>query len=327
MKRFYQSAAVGWNSSTFGVLLDGKSAKTPLGRILALPSFAVAQAIRDEFSAQTDIFNPASMPVMQLACTIEDQVSPRADEIRQEILSYAAGDAICYWAGQPEDLRAREKQVWGATLEKLRQMNMNFHVCLGLNRVPQPQDSLEALQSRLQLLDDWRLGLLHLNMALTGSALAAYLWSGGGMDADELFACGFLPEIYRCQQAGENAKLSPHLKPYWDDIQIYHRVLCALEADADYIEAKAIISGRVQGVGYRDWCQRMAENLGLSGFVRNKSDGTVECQILGSKQQIHAMLDAMSKGPKLAAVSHVTISVYAPSQPPVAAEFIRKPTA
>ena len=57
------------------------------------------------------------------------------------------------------------------------------------------------------------------------------------------------------------------------------------------------ITGRVQGVGYRLWATRMAANLGLRGWVRNRSDGSVEALVTGAPEDVAAMVEASRKGP------------------------------
>jgi len=66
-----------------------------------------------------------------------------------------------------------------------------------------------------------------------------------------------------------------------------------------------IISGRVQGVWYRAWTQKTAEKLGLSGWVRNCADGTVEALFSGSEDKVEAMLRQCRKGPMLARVDDI----------------------
>ena len=65
------------------------------------------------------------------------------------------------------------------------------------------------------------------------------------------------------------------------------------------------ITGRVQGVGYRLWATRMAANLGLRGWVRNRSDGSVEALVTGASRDIATMVEASRKGPIGAHVSEV----------------------
>jgi acylphosphatase len=65
------------------------------------------------------------------------------------------------------------------------------------------------------------------------------------------------------------------------------------------------ISGRVQGVGFRDWTQRKANDLGVSGWARNLASGEVEALFSGSPEAVDAMLAACRRGPQLARVDAV----------------------
>ena len=67
------------------------------------------------------------------------------------------------------------------------------------------------------------------------------------------------------------------------------------------------ISGRVQGVGFRDWTHRRAADLGLSGWVRNLASGEVEALFSGPRDAVDKMLAAVRRGPQLARVDDVTV--------------------
>jgi len=74
------------------------------------------------------------------------------------------------------------------------------------------------------------------------------------------------------------------------------------------------ISGRVQGVGFRAWVEREAARLALSGWVRNRRDGTVEALFSGPPESVEAMLEACRRGPAAAAVEQVeTANAAAPA--------------
>ena len=68
------------------------------------------------------------------------------------------------------------------------------------------------------------------------------------------------------------------------------------------------ITGKVQGVGYRVWATRTASGLGLRGWVRNRSDGSVEALAIGAPHQIAALIEACRQGPHGARVTAVTIA-------------------
>lgn len=67
------------------------------------------------------------------------------------------------------------------------------------------------------------------------------------------------------------------------------------------------ISGRVQGVGFRDWTQREAVARGLSGWVRNLPSGEVEAVFSGDAAAVDAMLAACRSGPRFAHVDQVSV--------------------
>jgi acylphosphatase len=65
------------------------------------------------------------------------------------------------------------------------------------------------------------------------------------------------------------------------------------------------IEGRVQGVGYRAWLEREASARGLSGWVRNRRDGSVEALLIGPADAVEAAIAACARGPRLAGVSGI----------------------
>lgn len=65
------------------------------------------------------------------------------------------------------------------------------------------------------------------------------------------------------------------------------------------------IQGRVQGVGFREWTARTAGTHGLTGWVRNRRDGSVEALMVGPPPALAAMRAACESGPALARVDTV----------------------
>ena len=73
------------------------------------------------------------------------------------------------------------------------------------------------------------------------------------------------------------------------------------------LQARLTITGRVQGVGYRDWTIGTARRLGLTGWVRNRRDGAVEALVVGGDAAVGAMIEACRHGPSMARVDTVDI--------------------
>ena len=65
---------------------------------------------------------------------------------------------------------------------------------------------------------------------------------------------------------------------------------------------RLVISGRVQGVGFRVWMVEQARELGLSGWVRNRLDGSVEALVAGDIAAVEESLRLCRRGPRMAEV-------------------------
>jgi acylphosphatase len=65
------------------------------------------------------------------------------------------------------------------------------------------------------------------------------------------------------------------------------------------------VTGRVQGVGFREWTVREAQKCGLEGWVRNQPDGSVKAVIAGGEEAVSTMLEAFMHGPGQAVVADV----------------------
>jgi acylphosphatase len=84
------------------------------------------------------------------------------------------------------------------------------------------------------------------------------------------------------------------------------------------------ISGRVQGVGFRQFIHAAAEARGLGGWARNLSDSRVEAVFVGEDAAVDEMVALCHRGPPGAAVRAVTTAPYAG---PVDSRFVLRPTA
>ena len=70
---------------------------------------------------------------------------------------------------------------------------------------------------------------------------------------------------------------------------------------------RVTIDGHVQGVWFRAWTKQEAESRGLSGWVRNRADGTVEALFHGPAEAVDDMVAACRRGPAAARVAAVTV--------------------
>ncbi|MEK4650325.1 MULTISPECIES: acylphosphatase [Niallia] len=75
-----------------------------------------------------------------------------------------------------------------------------------------------------------------------------------------------------------------------------------------------IINGRVQGVGFRYFVQMIAMENQITGWVRNKADGTVECMAVASSETLRAFVEKVKRGNRFARVDHIEIQESEPEE-------------
>ena len=83
-----------------------------------------------------------------------------------------------------------------------------------------------------------------------------------------------------------------------------------------------IITGRVQGVGFRHYVAHKARQFHVTGWVRNRRDGSVEAMIQGAPQNVEALIVRAHRGPPMSAVTSMAVSEGTGSY----TEFVTRPT-
>lgn len=78
------------------------------------------------------------------------------------------------------------------------------------------------------------------------------------------------------------------------------------------IARRYVVRGRVQGVGYRNFAQQAAEECGVTGWVMNRDDGSVEALAVGGKEALDRFAGLLYRGPRWADVRHVEESEASP---------------
>ena len=208
-KRFYKSAAIkpAEAGSGFAVTLDGRQVRTPGKAVLTVPNQALAQAIADEWQAQGEHINPATMPLTRYANSIIDGVIDRADDVRADILKYAGSDLLCYRADGPSALADRQQKTWDPILAWARKsMNARLVLTEGVMPITQPDYALTGIADVLNALDPWRLAGVHTITTLTGSVLLALAHAQGELTAEDLWHAAHVDEDWQIEQWGEDAE-------------------------------------------------------------------------------------------------------------------------
>lgn len=202
-KRFYKEAGVVEREGGFHVALDGRTAKTPARNALAVPTAALAQALAQEWDAQSERIDPAAMPLTRIVNSALDGVAGEMTAVRGEIVKYAGSDLLCYRAEGPERLVQRQTGVWDPILAWAGEtIGLKLRLAEGVMFLNQPEESLAALDRALAGLDAFRLAALHVMTTLSGSAVLAVAVAHGRLSVEEAWGAAHLDEDWNIEQWG-----------------------------------------------------------------------------------------------------------------------------
>jgi chaperone required for assembly of F1-ATPase len=203
-RRFYENATVTATPDGHAVQLDGKPVHTPARRSLAAPTRELAQALAAEWNAQTEVVDPAKMPLTRLANSIIDGVAQTPQPVADEIKKYLASDLLFYRAGEPEGLVERQARHWDPILQWVADtLGAKFYLGEGVIHVAQPESALEAARAAVPD-DPWRLGAAHVITTLTGSALIAVAMARGALSTEAAWQAANVDEDWNMERWGRD---------------------------------------------------------------------------------------------------------------------------
>jgi chaperone required for assembly of F1-ATPase len=221
-KRFYDAASFLESAEGFAILLDGKTVRTPARTELCVAGKALAEGVVNEWNAQKDVIDPASMPMTTRANTALDRVRGRESEVVDELVEYAGSDLLCYRADGPEGLVALQSEHWDPVLWWIKStLGAEFITQTGISHINQPAQSLEIIRGAFSGFDPYVLTPLHTMTTLTGSAMLPLAHLRGHLTKDELWTATHVDEDWQISQWGE------------DDEAIARRALRRAELGAD----------------------------------------------------------------------------------------------
>ena len=201
-RRFYKNVAIDAGDHGWVIKLDNRIVRSPAGALVHLPSPALAVAVADEWQAQVEHIDAASMPLFSLAVTVVDRVMPQQPAIICELAGYGDNDLLCYRAVD-DDLAARQQQFWQPWLEWVdSEFGVSLRVATGIMPLTQPHAG--GFHDALHQFDAWRLGALHRAVSLGGSLVLGLGFVAGQMDAEQLFSNAFLDELWQNEKWGRD---------------------------------------------------------------------------------------------------------------------------
>jgi chaperone required for assembly of F1-ATPase len=146
VKRFWRNASAVERDCDWGIELDGKSLRTPAREPLVVQTFALAEAIAEEWNSAGEDVDPRDMPLTGLANAAIDRVGPDRQAFAAGLARYAEGDLSCYRAEGPDALVERQSESWDSLLGwARRRFDVDFKTTSGILHVDQPPATVDRL--------------------------------------------------------------------------------------------------------------------------------------------------------------------------------------
>ena len=203
MKRFYKSVALAEVENGWSVALDGKPIKTPAKRPFVASTRVMAEAAADEWDAQEDKINPASMPITKAVNTALDRTAPEHDAVAGMVSDYGGSDLICYRAEGPEGLIARQAAAWDPLIDwAADRYKARLITTTGVMHILQPEEGQAALRAVVRSYDPFKLTGLYDLVALSGSLVIGLAVAERNLTPEEGWAASRVDHIWQEDQWG-----------------------------------------------------------------------------------------------------------------------------
>lgn len=204
-KRVYKTVAVTAEDGVYGVALDGRPLHTPSRTKLEHSAKALVEAVAEEWDAQKELIDPASMPMTKLLNTSLDRIAPNTVAVIDGLMSYADADLLCYRAERPSSLIERQAKVWQPILDELNaKRGISLTICSGLMPHKQTEETIAAITTAIESYGLMELTAFQAAASLTGSLVLGLALVDGHLSGAEIAAAAYLDETWQMEKWGED---------------------------------------------------------------------------------------------------------------------------
>ncbi len=208
MKRFWDRTEIVAEPGGYGVLLDGKPLRIPLGGVLLVPYAPLAEAIAAEWQAagaETREMEYSDVPLTRLAGTAQTRIVPDPAPSAAAIAAYGESDLLCYHAVAPQELVERQATAWTPLLDWARlELGAALTVTRGVIHVKQHPAALAALRRAVDAQGPWRLAGLGIVVPALGSLVLGLAVAYGRLDGSSAHELALVDETFQAELWGDD---------------------------------------------------------------------------------------------------------------------------
>lgn len=231
-KRFWKDVSIRPEAAGFGVFLDEGQLKTPLKSSLLAPTKAVAEGIAAEWDAVDEKIDPSKMHLTRCANATIDKVVQEHGAVAAMLAAYGGTDLLCYRAGSPEELVARQAAAWDPMLDWIStDHGVELKQTIGVMHLKQSAESQEKLHAMVVAHDPWRLTALHDLVTISGSLVLGLAVATRYMSAEDVWPLSRIDEVWQEEQWGEDEDAAKTVVLKRGDFLDAARLLDLLAAD------------------------------------------------------------------------------------------------
>jgi len=233
MKRFWEAAlAVPRLEGGYGVVLDGRPLRLPGGSILATENRPLAEAIAEEWDKaggrKGGEMHQEDVPLTRILAAAQERIAPDPKPMVEGLTRYGETDLLCYRA-EDHRLAARQADAWQPVLEWAAQaLDAPLKITQGLMPVPQPQESLAALQAAIARHDAAGLAALGVAVPALGSLVLGLALSLGRLDAEEAHRLAIVDELYQEEFWGSDPETAARRANRLDEVRLAKRFMALM---------------------------------------------------------------------------------------------------
>lgn len=207
VKRFYDSVTVEPQGQEFRVCLDSRPIRSPAKQAFVVSSKALAEAVAQEWAAQGEVVEPATMPLCGFVNVAVDHIGPNRAETIDTLAGFLDADLLCYRAVEPDELRARQDAGWQPLLDWLdSETSIQLRVTDGVLPVEQAPQCRERLMAFLEKSDSFALVALFKMVTALGSLVLGLAVLRGRLSGEEAFRLSQLDEIWQEERWGRDSE-------------------------------------------------------------------------------------------------------------------------